>query len=223
MQNRLGLKGTMKTIIKQKIKLNIGALCFFVFLLVMVAYLAAFNNELVGKPISAYFDLINDGRSISKNEFLQKVENNFRVTAYHAEDVGARLEKPILHLTLKEGQKVILSQTLMPRFSEGAGTKRGSTSYSHLNYGLFEIPKNGNYNIRIETSSDLNGYDIFQARVSTHGSNGILHFLQIIATAFLFLSTYLRQKVFKGSFLKSVIAYLLFVALGIFPLALSFL
>ena len=212
----------MRTMIKQKIKPNLGTLCFFTFLLVMLAYLAVFNNELVGKPILAYFDLMPDGRSVSQNVFLQNAENNLRVTAYHAEDVGVTPEKPALYLTLKCGAEVILIKTLMPRHSEGAGGRSGSTSYSHLNYGLFEVPKSGNYNITLESGSNLNGYNIFQARVSAHGSDRILHCLQMIATVFLFLSIYLRQKVFKGSILRSVIAYSLFVIFGVFPLALSY-
>lgn len=209
--------------IKQKVIPIRGALFFYAYLIVMIAYLGVFNNELVGKPVVADFDLIRDSRSVSKNRLLRKGDGDFRVTVYYETKISSLKKKHSLYLKLKEGQREVLVQTLKPRSSEGAGGRSGSVYFSHLNYGLIEIPRDGNYDISITADGKLKQFDVFQARLTKDSGDDILLLLQVVAAVFLFLATYFRQKTFRGSFLRSVIAYSLFAGLGVMPIVLSLL
>ena len=181
-----------------------GASLFF-----LCCYLAAFNYELLGRDEVCSIDLLttNEGACLVN----PGVTSEFRLIVNFGGDIDTVTTKvPVsIHITSEtyEYSKTSIIQ-------KSAITGAGRRYYQTLNYGDFKISKNEETEILLKAGAGVENLRLFKAQIVPNLSNIYIYTFAMLFLLFLFLSIFLRKKIFLQRYGKPI-PYILyfFVAL----------
>jgi hypothetical protein len=167
---------------KITIVIGLGLFCF-------VISLAIYNRELPGTDIILYAPIPKDSKAINKKLVLTTKHNPYRISVFLKKSFKAKDSNfhflPI-HFTLSKNGNILIRETRGSSTGGNGGKSfREKTHWTHHNYGLFNVPENGNYEFEIRSDSyplDLLDFDVI---VSRNASNLPYNLFWIIGVAIL--------------------------------------
>ena len=155
-----------------------------------VISLCFYTYKLPGKHI-IFAEPVQPRNEIRKELYLNKNDGPFRISTFY-KSKGTDTSYPIFNFIIKQSKKTILHDEL--NTNNGSGGRDGSIYWGYNNYGLFEIPEDGNYELIFQSGSYPKDFITLNLIVSKHSSNLWRNMFIFIGTVFFLIFAFKARK-----------------------------